>query len=705
MLWTFKLFILAFTVLGAVWCEAIQLDDIPEDREDADDSLLKGWAIGIDLGTTYSCVGVVGSSGATSMEILDLGQGRQTLPSIVKFLPYRDEVTKKQQYMAKTGWEVYNENMRTPSPNTYLYAFKRYMGLSSLQDDPSLSGIKNKVTYALEEVVNEKDPSKKSIYMLVKDVNGEVVKKVSAIDSSAYVLEHLMKVVNDRYGAKNVANVIITVPAYFSEMQVQATRTAATIAGISLSRTVNEPVAAAYAYQVRNKDRSMALDSFLVFDLGGGTLDVSILEYEGGVLEVQTYSGSNFLGGENINDCLFKYFYGLMEKSSILLNDVEKLRLRGFAERFKISLCTMQLEEGGDAEFEDEFIYLGDKVFTFKLKTSEFNKVCDEVAKRVKHYLTGEVDGILYKYRQKLDKDKDDIKKVLLVGGSTRVPFVRNILYEIFGRDKVSAELNPDTVVAEGAAYYSANMLNYLQDDSIHLIDVVPMNIGICVDSDTFESILDMESAIPATQTKTFTTGHDNQMKVNIRVAQGLRYQYHKNMHLGEFELTLDKPQPRGVPQIEVTISIDKQRDIHVTAVDKHTKKEAKVKFVKTDYELSDARRGEMLKDRESNKAADERMKVKDQRVKELESYKDVVNSAAQQPTVAQEVRVEAYKAITKLEDFLKDAKNPLSGISSDDVSLRQKEFEREVMPLMSAAGAKPAEAVPEAEKKAREEL
>lgn len=674
--------------------------------QNANETANKGWAIGIDLGTTYSSVAVVGPSGATSMEILDLGQGKQTLPSVVKFMQYKDDVTMKSSYMAKTGWDVYNENMRTPSPDTYIYAFKRYIGLSSLKDDPSLAGIKDKVTYSLEEVVNEKDSSKKSIYMLIKDVNGNVVKKVSAIDASAYILEHLIGIVNDKYGAENIANVIITVPAYFSEMQVQATKTSATIANLKLSRTVNEPVAAAYAYQVRNKEKSEALDSFLVFDLGGGTLDISVLEYEGGVLEVQTYSGSNFLGGENINDCLFAHFHSLMKQKKVMLDDVERLRLRGFAERFKIELCKKQLEEGGDVEYEDEFIYLGDKVFTFKLTNTEFTGVCDEVAKRVRHYLTGDIDGILYKYKQKLEKDKNDIGKVLLVGGSTRVPFVREILYGIFGKAKVSAELNPDTVVAEGASYYSANMLNYLQDDSIHLIDVVPMNIGICVDSDTFESILDMESAIPATQTKTFTTGHDNQMKVNIRVAQGLRYQYNKNLHLGEFELTLDKPQPRGVPQIEVTISIDKQRDIHVKAIDKNTKKEAKIKFVKTDYELSEDRRTEMLKDRESNRAADDRMKVKDKHIKELENYKDLVNTSAQHPSVAQEVRVDAYKAITKLDDFLRDAKNPMSGISADDIALRKKDFEREVLPLMSVAGAeKPTEAVPEEEVKTREEL
>lgn len=664
--------------------------------------------IGIDLGTTYSCVAVVPQTGASDLEILDLGQGRTTLPSVVKFEAIKDDSTNAVTYVARTGYEVFLENMARPNPFLYLYSFKRLMGLSSLEDDPSLRGIENKVTYELKEVVNDKESNKRSIYMLIKDINGNVVKRVSAIDASAYVLEHLMNIVNEKYGKKNIKNVIITVPAYFSEMQVQATKTAATIAQIKLSRTVNEPVSAAYAYQIRNKDKDEEIESFLVFDLGGGTLDISILEHEGGVLEVQTYSGSNFLGGENINDCLFKHFNTILEKNKVMLNDVERLRLRNFSENFKIALCNKQLEEQDeDVEHEADFVYLGDKVHTFKLKSSQFRKVCDEVVKKIQHYLTGDIDGVLYKYNKKWDKTKSDIQKVLLVGGSTQVPFVREILYDVFGRSKVSDELNPDTSVAEGAALYSANMMNWLKDDSLHLIDVVPMNIGICVDSDTFESILDMESAIPATQTKTFTTGHDNQMKVNIKVAQGLRYQYHKNLHLGQFELTLSEPKPRGVPQIEVSISIDKQRNIHVKAIDKSTGKEAKIKFVKTDYELSDARRAEMLNDRHKNKELDKKLKEKDEKIKEIESYKDVVNTAAQQPQVEESVRAEAYKSITKLEDFLRDAKNPMSGISSEDIALRKKEFEREVAPLMSAGAPPPPpteEAAPE-EAKAREEL
>merc|ERR1711915_85652 len=219
--------------------------------------------------------------------------------------------------------------------------------------------------------------------------------------------------------------------------------------------------------------------------------------------------------------------------------------------------------------------------------------------------------------------------------------------------------------------------------DSVYLIDVVSLDIGICVDRSTFEPILDMESAIPATQTKTFTTGYDNQTQVKIKVAQGTRYEYDKNQQLGEFQLTLAEPKPKGVPQIDVTVSINKEREISVKAVDKLTGKEEKIVFVKQDHELSDARREEMLKDREFNKAADEKLREKDSKIKELENYKDLVNTTVQGAKIDESVRTGVYKQITKIEDFLKDVRNPMSGISAEDVSLRKKEFEREVAPVM----------------------
>lgn len=677
-----------------------------EDKTEDSKSNVQEVCVGIDLGTTYSCVSIVPKTGAADIDILDLGAGKTTLPSVVRYEPVKTGAKEKVTYVAKTGWEVYTSNMKNPTPNTYLYAFKRYMGISSISDEPRLQGIHEKVTYSLVEKDSGDGSSQKSIYMQIKDINGQVVKNVSAIDASAYILEHLMEIVNEKYGTANIANVIITVPAYFSEVQVQATKTSATIAKLKLQRTVNEPVAAAYAYQIKNKPKNENIESYLVFDFGGGTLDVSILEYESGVLEVVTYSGSNFLGGENINDCLYKHFRKILKDKNVMLDDVELLRLRGFAEKFKISLCNKQNDEPDlDVLHSQDFAYLGDKVETFTMKSSEFKKICAPIIADIQEQLTGKDVGVLYKYKSKWGKDKNDIEKVLLVGGSTRVPFIQDMLSDIFGRKKVSSELNPDTSVAEGAALYAANMLDWLKDDSVHLIDVVPMNIGICVDSDTFESILDMESAIPATQVKTFTTGQDNQTMVKIKVAQGVRYQYHKNQHLGQFELSLKDPKPRGVPQIEVSISINKEREISVKAVDKATGLEEKIKFVKHDYELSETRRNEMLRDRENNKSADEKLKQKDSKIKELETFKDMVNSTAQKSEVQENVRTDIYKAITKVEDFLKDAKNPMSGISHEDVSLRHKEFEREVAPLMGVSEAPKEKGEPVADEKAREEL
>lgn len=667
-----------------------------------DNSSDNKYCIGIDLGTTYSCISAVPKSGVADMEILEIAPGFTTLPSIVKFEPFKAGQNEKITYVAKTGWEYYLNNMKNPSPNTFLYAFKRYMGISSISDEPKLRDINKKVTYSLvEQKSNNSD--QKSIYMQIKDVNNNVVKNVSAIDASAYILEHLMEIVHKKYGKNNIENVIITVPAYFNEVQVQATKTSAAIANFEIKRTVNEPVAAAYAYQIKTKPKHENIESYLVFDFGGGTLDISILEYESGVLEVVTYSGSNFCGGENINDCLFLHFKSILTGKGVLLNDVELLRLRNFTEKFKINYCNKLNDEGSTDNFtySQDFAYLGDKVETFTLSNREFKKVCKPIIDEIQEQLTGTDVGVLWKYSKKWGKDANDVEKVLLVGGSTRVPFIKELLSDIFGEEKVSNELDPDTSVAEGAALYAANMSDWLKDDSVHLIDVVPMNIGICVDSDTFESILDMESAIPATQVKTFTTGQDNQTMVKIKVAQGARYQYHKNQHLGQFELSLKNPQPRGVPQIEVSISINKERDISVKAVDKATGKEESIKFIKQDYELSDERRKEMLRDRENNKSADEKLKQKDSKIKEIENFKDMVNATVQKSEIDEATRTNIYKSITKIEDFIKDAKNPMSGISPEDIALRHKEFEREVAPLM---GMKPKEETGVPEEKAAEE-
>ncbi|KRH92907.1 Molecular chaperones HSP70/HSC70, HSP70 superfamily, partial [Pseudoloma neurophilia] len=692
-----------------------------------DDQNKKGLkvCVGIDLGTTYSSVAIVPKSGVADLDILDIGGGRTTLPSVIRYDPIKLSAKDKITWIPKTGWDVFLSNLKNPTPNSYIYAFKRYMGIASIEDEPKLKGINEKVTYS---IIEEKKGENTSLYMEIKDINNKTVKKVSAIDASATILETLIEIVNEKYGKENIENVIITVPAYFSETQVKATKTAATIANLTVQRTVNEPVAAAYAYQIRYAQEPV--DSYLVFDFGGGTLDISILEYESGVLEVVTYSGSNFLGGENINDCLFKYFYSILKNKNILLDDVEMLRLRGFTEKFKISLCNKILlsenNKGGKGndnnnkrsnnidnnlndkinldnnnkrnnkdnndkdnkdnnnnnnnnkdnnnlnnnnnnndviEFSDDFIYLGNKVENFTLSDKKFKSICKPIIDEIIDQLTGPT-GVLTKYKNKWEKDKSDIQKVLLVGGSTRVPFVREILSQLFTKEKVSSELNPDTVVAEGAALYAANMLDWLKDDSLHLIDVVPMNIGICVDTDTFESILDMESAIPASQVKTFTTGQDNQSMVKIKVAQGVRYQYHKNQHLGQFELTLKDPKPKGIPQIEVSVSINKEREIFVKATDKATGLEEKIQFVKKDYELSDQRRQEMLKDRDSNKSLDESLKKKDSNIKELETYKDSINHSIIQlgEKINESERTLLFKEISKVEEFLKDAKNPMAG-------------------------------------------
>lgn len=644
-----------------------------EENEDQDKV-----CVGIDLGTTYSAVATVSKSGASSLEILDLSGGKTNMPSVVKYIPYKDDETNKVSYIPRTGWDIYLDNLRNPSANTYLYAFKRYMGLSSLNES-GLKGINNKVTYTVEEASAGKS-GKTSIYMQIKDSNNNVVKRVSAIEASSRVLSHLLKIVYEKYGEENIASVVVTCPAYFSETQVEATKHAAQIAGISISRTLNEPVAAAYGFECLGQDEKHETP-YLVFDFGGGTLDISICDYADGVLEVLCYSGDNFLGGENINDLLYKHFRNILEKQKVKLNETELLRLRIFTEDFKIALCSKQLEEPDtDVEYSDDFVYFSELSQKFTLKSSEFKKICSSIIQTIQEQIDGKNVGVISKYLSKsAGKSKDSIKKVLLVGGSTRVPFVRELLAENFGKEKISSALNADTSVAEGAALFAASELGWLKGDSPILADVVPMNIGICVQENTFEKIVDMESTIPATASKIFTTSRDNQREVRIRIAQGVRYNYSDNHHLGEIRLHLSENAPAGIPQINVEISIDQKRNVTVTATDMKTNKKEEIVIIPRDYELSAERVQEMLKDADMNSAADEKLKKKDEAVRELEEYLKTTNSLVQGTKLEEDAKNQVYKSIIAIEDFIKDAKNPMSGISAEDVKLRKKDFETEI--------------------------
>jgi len=657
----------------------------------------QGMAIGIDLGTTYSCMTSIGPEGPDTFEIVDFPNARKTMPSVLKFTTYEDAGVKKHSYLV--GWDAYNSNQRTPQPSAYLYGFKRLMGLSSLDEDKSLKGIQDKLTYPISIEKDAKDSKKSTIYMLVEDKETKIKDKITPVNASSKVLSEIKRVLDSTYD--NVGYVSITVPAYFTSNQQKATRVAAEVAGFKVGEILKEPVAAAFGYQSQHPETKEET-SIIVVDLGGGTLDCSLLEFENKILEVKGYSGSNFLGGENFNDELVSYFLKELEKDGVVFRtQIEKLRLRSFAENFKIDICEKQSLEQESVEHSDIFLYHGAKKKEFKLTTEEFNKVIKPQVDRVKHYITDTEEGILGVLTKKGLSEKD-VDRVLLVGGSTRIPAIQEMLKDIFGADKVSAELDPDIAVAKGAAFYSANIVGYLPEEaSLHLIDAVPMSIGICVNENTFVPILKRDSAIPAVGSQTFTTAAHNQMKVNIQVAQGLRYEFDKNHGLGNFEFELAEPQPRGVPQIEVKVTMQKDHRIIVEAKDKATGRDTKIEFKRSDTSLSPEEIARIVKEKEENAENDEKLRLRHESLHKLEAYIDDVKLSAEK--VNEEAKVQIETAVHKVEKWLKFEKNTAEKESFDE---QFETLQKTVDGIMKTAKEeKGAPAAPKKEPVAREEL
>ncbi|EPR79444.1 Heat shock protein 70 [Spraguea lophii 42_110] len=653
---------------------AVVFDDIDSPR-----------AVGIDLGTTYSCVGLVGEGGIETFRTFPFGD-KNTMPSVVLFKS--EEANGKVRINEMVGWDAFYENEVSPSPEAYVYAIKRIMGISTLKGEKGLENLNEKVTYTISEKENK---GMKYLSVDVMDVNNNVIRTTSAVEISGMILGHIYKELSKQY--TQIKAIIITVPAYFNENQVQATKVAADMAGMKVSRVVNEPVAAAYAYQIKRriKDKSDSGESrFLVFDFGGGTLDISILEADGPVLEVKTYSGDNFLGGENVNDCLFFHFLKELKDAGVSLNsEVERLRLRGFVENFKISLCNLQNEndEAGNgkiAEYADKFIYHGVKEQEFKLTSEEFNKICDPVFSKVESCIRGGEDSVLSRYKKQWKATEKDIDVVLLVGGSSRIPWVSTMLGKIFGAKKVSKELDPDLAVAEGASYYAANICKFLDKaSSLTLIDVVTMNIGICVNENTFEPIITQDSAIPAQGSKIFTTAVDNQPEVNIRVSQGFRYEFDKNFKLGSVKLKLASLKPRGVPQINVTCSIDKERRVLVKAEDMESGEIVQIEFKRDDYTLSPEVVNRMKAEKEKYAAEDEELRQRNEEIQELESYIASLKSRMVAPAVTEDNRVQIDKAMIGVETWLKSEKS-----TADKLKFREKleELKTKCEPLLQGA-------------------
>ena len=522
--------------------------------------------IGIDLGTTNSCVAVMDGKDA---KVIENAEGARTTPSIVAFTPDGERLVGQPA-----------KRQAVTNPENTVFAVKRLIGRR--YDDP----------------VTEKD--KKLVpYKIVKGDNGDAwveagAKKQSPSQISAMILQK-MKETAEAYLGEKVEKAVITVPAYFNDAQRQATKDAGRIAGLEVLRIINEPTAAALAYGLDKKEGK----TIAVYDLGGGTFDISVLEIGDGVFEVKSTNGDTFLGGEDFDMRLVEYLANEFKKDQgiDLKNDKLALqRLKEAAEKAKI-----ELSSASQTEINLPFItadQTGPKHLTMKLTRAKFEQLVDDLVQRT-------IDPCKAALKDAGLKAAE-IDEVVLVGGMTRMPKIQEIVKQFFGKEPHKG-VNPDEVVAIGAAIQAGVLQGDVKD--VLLLDVTPLSLGIETLGGVFTRLIDRNTTIPTKKSQVFSTAEDSQSAVTIRVFQGEREMAADNKLLGQFDLVGIPPAPRGVPQIEVTFDIDANGIVNVSAKDKGTGKEHQIR-IQASGGLSDADIEKMVKDAEANAESDKKRRA-----------------------------------------------------------------------------------------------
>ena len=519
--------------------------------------------IGIDLGTTNSCVAIMEGSQA---KVLENAEGARTTPSVVAFT---DEKEKLIGQPAK--------RQAVTNPENTIFAVKRLIGRNF--EDPT---VKKDVEAAPFKIVN----SEKGDAWI--ESKGE---KYSPSQISAFILQK-MKETAEKYLGQTVTKAVITVPAYFNDAQRQATKDAGKIAGLEVLRIINEPTAASLAYGLDKKQNK----KIAVYDLGGGTFDVSILELGDGVFEVKSTNGDTFLGGEDFDNSIVKYLITEFKKDNGIDLKSDKLalqRLKEAAEKAKIELSSAE-----QTDINLPFITAdktGPKHINLKLTRAKLEALVEDlIAKTIPPCKTALKDAGM---------SANEIDEVVMVGGMTRMPKVLEEVKNFFGKEP-NKSVNPDEVVAMGAAIQAGVLQGDVKD--VLLLDVTPLSLGIETLGGVSTKLIEKNTTIPTKKSQVFSTAEDNQPAVSIRVLQGEREMASDNKILGNFELVGIAPAPRGMPQIEVTFDIDANGIVNVSAKDKGTGKEQKIQ-IQASGGLSDEEIEKMVKDAEANKEADKK--------------------------------------------------------------------------------------------------